>query len=204
MRIRSGLLVIASIIAAQAASASIIQADFSESLDLPSYGSSGPRVLTRTNVGLPDGGFVLDNTDEVSNPSLWTGMLQLSFDSATNILSVTGDGENSYQSVTIDLANLIFSDGATVTGITELATGNAVIPFIGATPTLSTSFTANSASITYQVSDLDLFLLEPGTDEFQLTLGPATSSAPAPEPGTILLGGLTLTGLGLARRRFAR
>jgi hypothetical protein len=204
MKLSSGLFAIA--LLTQAASASIItQADFGESLDLPAFGT-GPRVLSRTGVALPDSGIVLDGSDEVSNPEGWAGVLELSFDSTTNVLSVTADAENQFQIVSITLSNLVFSDGTTITGITPLVTGNAATSFT-ATPILSTSFTGNSATITYQVPDLaafDLFNVEPMTDQFQLTLSDASSLSTAPEPGTILLAGLTLVGLGIARRRFVR
>jgi hypothetical protein len=205
MKLNSGLLLIACGMAAQPVAASILQSDFSESLDLPRYSSSGPRIVLRTGVALPVSGTILDSTYEVANPNLWMGMLNLSFDSATNILSLTGDTtDNDYQIISITLSNLTFSDGSVVTGITALATGNAAIPNpdVNITPQISTEFTSNSATITYRVPDLNsskVFNIAQGTDEFQLTLGTPTTTAPVPEPGTIFLASLTLAGLAVIR-----
>ena len=70
--------------------ASIITGSFQETLDLPDF-SSGPRVESRLNVAFPSAGPHLTGADLTSNPSNWENSLEVTFDSTTNILSLTGD-----------------------------------------------------------------------------------------------------------------
>jgi MYXO-CTERM domain-containing protein len=183
-------------------SAAIIQADFQEVLDLPYYSGSGPRVVERANVTLPLTGTILDATYQVSNPSYWNNMLNVSFDSATNVLSLTGDGFNSYQIITITLSNLAFDASEVIIGLTPIATNLAAYDE-GWGFLINTSFTGNSATITYRVPDLDAYeyflITGAGTDQFQLTLG----SAGVPEPGTLGVAAFGLAALltAILRRR---
>jgi hypothetical protein len=103
------------------ASTAIVQADFQEVLDVFG-GGLGPRVVERTNVTLPDAGTILDWTYEVPNPAGWENMLNLSFDSATNLLSLTGDGDNAFDIITITLSNLAFDASEAILGLTPIAT----------------------------------------------------------------------------------
>lgn len=181
-------------------SAAIIQADFQEVLDLPFFASVGPRVVERANVTLPQAGTILDATYEVSNPSDFDNMLNVSFDSATNMLSLTGDGVNSYQIITITLSNLAFDASEAIVGVTPIATGLAAYD-AGWSLLMTTSFTGNSATITYRVPDPSVYgyflITGAGTDQFQLTLG----SAGVPEPGTLGAVALGLAALAAILRR---
>ena len=69
----SRLLAAAAVLAlpCSAASATIIQADYTESLDLPGDGSAGPRLEQLTGVTLPAPSPQLTAADIVSNPSGW-------------------------------------------------------------------------------------------------------------------------------------
>lgn len=187
------------------ASAQITRADFGESLDLPDFSAAGPRVLENLDVALPSAGPQLTAANTVSNPSNWNNVLNVSFDATTNILTLTGDGNNDYQTITVTLSDLQFAlPGQVITGITPISTGNAVTPG-SAVPTITPSFTANSFSVNYAVplgNNFD-FNITPASDTYQVTLGSAPAAAP--EPGTIALLGVGLGVMGVvARRRNAR
>jgi hypothetical protein len=179
----------------------IIQADFTETLDLPGASiGSGPRVEQATGVTLPSAGPQLTAANTISNPSAWRNSLNVSFDATTDILSLTGDGDNDYQYIDVNLANLLFdTPGEEVIGIAPISTGNAVFsalyPF-STTP----SFTADSIDVTYSVGNLSTyppdFNIGTGTDTFQVELG-----STAPEPSSIFLLATGIAGLLLASRR---
>jgi hypothetical protein len=204
----SGLLFVLSAFAVRPVSATILQADFGESLDSPTYDSvsPGPYVVSRTGVTVP-ATVVFGPSDLIQNPKGWLGTLNLSFDPTTDILSVVGAADqyltDDYQIITISLSNLVFDDGKVVTGITPLVTGNALIPDPdnSVTQQISTGFTSNSASITYEVANLTklFYISQDGTDQFQLTLGTPVTR---PEPGTVLLAGLALAAVATLRRLF--
>lgn len=178
------------------AAADVIQADYLETLALPYYGT-GVRVEQLLGVTFPASSPQLTAADTISNPSKWNNSLNVSFDPTTDILSLTGDGDNDYQIITVTLSDLMFNvPGEIVTGITPISVGNAVYPDTGdSNDALTTTpfFTANSFGVTYSAANIDTtdneFLIQGETDTFQVSFG--TSSVP--EPGT-----LGLTGIGAA------
>jgi|SRR5579863_65147 hypothetical protein len=174
------------------APAAIIQANYNETLDLP-YFATGARVEQLNAVSLPAPAPQLTAADIVTNPSNWNNSLDVSFDPVTDILSLTGDGSNDYQIISVTLSGLLFNvAGQHVVGITPISVGNAV--FMSGTDlfTTTTNFTANSFGVTYSVTSFATFPPEfdigTGTDTFQVQL-----ASGVPEPGT-----LGFTGLGAA------
>jgi hypothetical protein len=182
------------------AHADIVQADFQEILGLPgSFISKGPRIEQLTGVTLPTASPQLTAADTISNPSNWANSLNVSFNPTTDILSLTGDGGNDYQTITVTLSNLVFdTPGQAVVGIVPISVGNAVFssgfPF-----TTAPSFSADSFSVAYSVDDLSTFPPEfsigPGTDTFRVELGSAV-----PEPSSIILLATLFVGLIIAAR----
>ena len=190
---------------ASAASAQIISGDFNESLDLPEFSAAGPRVLQALNVPLPSVSPQLTAANTISNPSGWNNVLEASFDPTTNILSLAADSGNTYQIITFTLSNIQFAlPGQQILGFAPLNTGNAVGPDTGPVPTLLTSFTANSFTVSYSIpiGTGDDFAIGNDPDTFQVLVGAAS----APEPGSIALaacGALPLAGMMIRRRRTA-
>jgi hypothetical protein len=205
----TGLCVIAAALAFPA-KASIIAVTFGESLDLPVYDSVSPgaNVVADAGVTVP-ATVAIGDFSTVSNPNGWAGVLDLSFDPTTNVLSVTADDPTlawDYQIITVTLSGITFSDDSVVSGFSEIGTGiNAVVPAVGnaVTPQLSTDFTSDSVTLTYQVPDLTsskvIYIPASGTDQFQLS---TSAAATVPEPASVVLGGLALASLSMVRRRF--
>jgi hypothetical protein len=193
------------------AEASILTATFGESLDVPFQDAvPGAYIVSRANVAVPATVTFGNPGDLVSNPNNYVGLLDLSFDPSTNILTVlsTGPDNNTYdyEIITVTLSNLTFSDGDVVTGITPITDGNAVIKDVSnlsaPNPVITTSFTSNSATINYEVPNLEssqvIYINQTGfQDQFLLTLSGASS---VPEPGTMVLAGLALAGIAALRR----
>jgi hypothetical protein len=188
------------------ASAGVIQADFSELLNLPDFRTGSPRIEANNGVALPSAGPQLTGANVISNPDNWANSLVVSFDAATGILSLTGDTDpdgNTYQIITVSLSNILFNNGSVITGITPISTGNAVFASPNSAGfTLATSFTGNSFSVSYTdnaIGTSDVFNIQAATDTFQITTG---ASAATPEPGTIgmMLAGFVMAVSALRRR----
>lgn len=189
LALSAALAAAAIVIATATANAQIISANFNESLDLPDLGSVGPRVLARTGVTLPSAGPQLTGANQISNPTGWGSCLNVSFDATTNILSVTGDSFNSYQTITVTLDSLLFAvAGQQITGITPISVGNAVTERDGNPFSRQQFFSPNSFSINYSTPlglGTRFFITSAGTDTYQVTLGNAV--AVVPEAGTVAL-----------------
>jgi hypothetical protein len=185
LRFSFKLLCVVGLLASGTLSAAILSGGITETLDLPGYSSSGPRVVANPTISFPSAGPHLTGANEVSNPSGWGDMLDASFDSSTNIFSLFASASNSYQIITVVFDNLTFDNGDVVTGINVLSSGNAVVEnLVGVV--LSTSFTSNSITIQYALSDMTIgnyFLIEPASDTFQILTGPGGGSS-IPEPST--------------------
>jgi hypothetical protein len=183
------------------ASAQVTSATFRESLDLPDFGTGGPRVLLNSDVALPSAGPQLTGANEISNPANWSDCLNVSFDAATNILSVTGDEGNVYQLINVTLDSLTFAvPGQQITGITPISVDNAVTQNTGVL-SRQVFFTPNSFSVDYSVplGSQNLFSINPRTDTYQVSL----SAVAVPEANTFALAlpALGMVGAVLVRRR---
>lgn len=191
------VLALAGIVCASGAQAVVVSADFRSDLDLPDYGSSGPRVLERIGQSVPNAGFELDESDEIANPSFWNDSLQVDFDPTTNIVTLTPTSYNVYQTLDIVISNMSFSAAEHVVGVAALSTGNAVIPDVG-TFSMTTAFTGNSVTISYFADDIpagDLFGFGSGSDTFQVTVDPV------PVPAALPLMAAAIGGLAIVARR---
>lgn len=176
------------------ANAAIAQADFRSELDLPDFSAAGPRVLERTGVGLPNPGFELEESDEISNPAGWGDALLVDLDPAANVLTLLGSREQSYQTITVAVTNIVFGTAQRIVGVTQTASGATSLSDI------SISFTDTSILISYLVTgglgnDTLFTINRGGFDTFAIALAPI----PLPGAAPFLLVGLA--GLGALRRR---
>ncbi|VAW05920.1 hypothetical protein MNBD_ALPHA01-1210 [hydrothermal vent metagenome] len=189
------------IFSAQVASATIIQADFSEELDLEEHGSSGPRVFYADDRAI-GAGSELTIADETANPSGWNGYLDV--DVSGYMLTLTHmEDFTDYQTASITLTDILFDIvGEMIVDVT-LITGS-IIDFAGSDPyTEEILFTDNSLTLNFFVNDVpaqDLFnFVDGGTATYQITTRTVSVDAPA-SLGLMLLG---LAGFAL-RRRFVK
>jgi uncharacterized protein YhjY with autotransporter beta-barrel domain len=150
------------------AEAQLVTATFNESLDIPFYNNSGPRVVAATNQALP---FTLTAANQVSNPGGYGNMLNATL-SPSGLITLQGDGVNGYQTITLTFSGIT---GQRVTGI-NLLTQNAVQPNTGV-PLLTYSVSGgNQATISFVDSTLSsggFFAITTGISTFQLVLSPA-------------------------------
>lgn len=200
MSLSSKFLGLAFLVGTSSLSAAVISGNLNESLDLPFFNPAGPRIINRTGIGFPSAGPQLTSANQTSNPSGWSNMLNVTFNSGTNVISLIGDGANTYQIITLVFSNLVFDNGDVVLGITPVSTNNAVT----GTFNLTTSFTANSVTIQYSVANLAASgVFNIGTqaaDTFQIQVGPSAGGG-IPEPSTYLLAGLGLAAIACFRRK---
>ncbi len=185
--------IVAASLLAFVAAAPATAATFTESLDLPSYDPKGPRVLQST--GSFTTGTKLTAANQISNPSLWGSAFNVFLDTVAQTITLTGDGNNVYQTISFDLTGVT---GLNFTGFT------AVTPY-GATSRRSadygvtTSFTSDSLRISYAVTSItkgNVFEITTGKSVFSYTTGAV------PEPGTwaLMILGFGLVGYAMRRR----
>ena len=177
-----------------------ITGDFREELSLPSF-SAGVRVLEKLSepvAGAPD----LSAADEIANPNVYSGSAAVNLDSG-GLITLTGDQEGvgfaNYELAVFKISNIVFDAGEIITGLStlvdnlvDLGSSNTDGPF-----TVTTAFTSDSVTITYASDN--------GTDDFEFGDGFTSTfqieTSTVPEPITVLLMGIGLAGLGIARRR---
>jgi hypothetical protein len=166
-------------------------ATFTETLDLPYYSSSGPRILQAVSAFTT--GLKLTAADEIQNPSGWNNALNVSIDTVAQTISLTGDDYNTYQLIWVD-----------ITGIDIPITGLTAVTPLGAFETgqgnfgYTATFTANSISLrfTSDIQTSDYFAINTGTSVFRYE----TSGGAVPEPASWALMILGFGAIGAAAR----
>lgn len=193
MKVLTVLLSAAAIFSAAGAQAQT----YTETLDLPAYGSTGPRVLQSTSSFTT--GVKLTGADEVSNPSGWANGFDVSLDTVAKTITLTGDGFNDYQTIFVDIAGIT---GLDITGLTAIdaygATGNAGYSYGN-----SLSFTGSTLHIGFSADDVaggGYFDITRGSSVFSYTTGAATGAVPEPATWAMMLAGFGMVGLAARRR----
>lgn len=192
------LTILLSLVTAQQASAALIQGDFRTESDLPyCCASGGPLVYEKLGASIGTG-EELTSADFISNPSFWGGgVVHMDIDPLTNILTLISQDDWDFETFVAQITNIQFSTSETITGLSLITNDLTTPTFI---PTLT--FTANSVVINYDNGSFNAgggFDFTGGTATFQLQ----TSLTSVPEPGSLALLGLGVSGLAFVRRRKA-
>lgn len=175
-------------------------ANFSEALDVPFFRHAGPLVLGVTGAAI-NGSTELTSANLISNPS----------NDSNNVLAATlGDTTltlaapvfQDWQTITFTVSNIVFLQSEAITGFSLVSAGAistggdfASDPF-----TTTTSFTANSLTVTYAVNSIDTgdefyFSSNSAPDVFAITV------ESIPEPASIGVLAMGLAGMIVTRRR---
>jgi hypothetical protein len=175
-------------------------ADFAESLDVPYYNQNGPLVVAVTGATI-DGSTELTSNNVVSNPSNYSdNILNASLGDLT--LSLSAPVFQDWQTITFTVSNITPVDNEVITGFIQTSAG--AIATSGFSPsdpfTTTTSFTANSLTVSYSVNDIAdgnefYFASSSAPDTFAITV------EPVPEPASIALLSAGLVSIAALRRR---
>ncbi|MFT6270258.1 MAG: hypothetical protein ACJAVV_003087 [Alphaproteobacteria bacterium] len=175
------------------ANAAIISGDFRTEADLPyCCNDAGPVVFQ--NLGVTVGaGAELTADNLLENPSSWSGSeVSMDLDPLTNILSLTSQDDSDFEVFNASISNILFDSGEVITGL-SLISGNLTDLLLAEI----LSFTDNSVSISYDVMDSGMqFYFNETVAQFQIL----TSAQPVSAPASLLLLGLAVVGLRLARK----
>ena len=196
-----GLPVVTASVLALAVAAPAAAQTYREALDLPAYGSRGPRVLQST--GSFTTGTKLTAASEISNPLYWNNAFNVFLDTTAQTITLTGDGENTYQTIDFDLTGVT---GLTFTGLTAVTPFGATAPARGAYD-FTTSFTASSLHISYALANIvegNYFEINQGSSVFSYTTGAVSAAVPEPATWGMMLLGFGAMGYAMRRRTKVR
>lgn len=182
------------------AQSAIVSADFKELLDLPNFGSSGPRVLQSLNKAV-GAGAELTEADEIANPSNWEDSLLVDLDPVGNTVTLTRSSQDVYQTISITITNIQFS---ALEQIVDFSLVSDTLFSANSDPyTITTAFTADSLTVDISVDDpqsFDTVEFGPGSILFNIALR-SGDGLDVPEPMTLAL--LASAALGLVTARGA-
>ncbi len=148
-----------------------------------------------------DGSTELTSTNVISNPSSYSDNILEATLSGT-LLSLAAPVFQDWQTITFTVSNIVIPDGEVITGFTQTSAGAiSTSGFSTSDPfTTSTSFTANSLTVTYSVDSV-------GTgNEFYFSSNSAPDTfaidvAEVPEPASIAVMAIGLAGFAFLGRR---
>ncbi len=155
----------------------------------------GARIFSTSGMGLTI-------ADERENPAGFNGFLEVQL--TGNLLTLTHVEFNTdYQFVTVDVSNLVFDTLGEYVADVKLISSSIVDGFSSAPFTESLSFTGNSISLVWSVTDPlntpDAFNFhQGGSATYEITFGSAST---VPEPGAAVVFGLSALVVCLKRHR---
>lgn len=172
-------------------------ATYIEQLDLPAYRVAGPRVLQATSALAT--GQVLSAANQTANPSGWDNALNVSVDTVAQTITLTGDGGNGYQTISVDISGIT---EVAIGTLTEVSTFGAFAAAQGSYH-FSSGFTGSSLSLNYAADDVpggDYFTINTGSSVFHYDLA---GDVPEPTTWAMMLTGFGAVGVAMRRRQQA-
>ncbi len=174
--------------------ASVIGMDIFQVLVAP--GAANAFVLERSFIGIPDNGTLLDATHMTSNPGGLIGMLEVKFDSNTNILSLIPNADDTYEEIYFGFFFYHDNDDVML-DLTPILENAATGDFFTDGILEDDGFLLIYSAVCGCVPPATIDLHRGEMDRYQLTFGPD----PIPEPGSFVLLASGAAALWLRSRR---